>query len=111
MPQVHCIPAPVPVGIERVQAAVDARLVDGLGDGRTSGDLDAVCDRDVPGDPRTASDAAIAADPGAARDTGARRDGSVRAYVHVMCDLYLIIELDALFDYGVVYRAAIYGGI
>jgi hypothetical protein len=62
---------------------------------------------DVTGDPDCPTDAAVAADAHAPGDTRACGNRSMRADPHVVTDLNLVVELDAFFDDGVVYRAAI----
>src|SRR5262245_36240670 len=62
-------------------------------------------------DHRRAADGDVPPDIRAAPAADAAGDGAVRADAHVVADLNLVVELDALLDHGVVERAAVDRGI
>src|SRR6478672_14845 len=57
------------------------------------------------------ANAAIPSDLNAARNTGTRGNRRVRTDAHVVCDLDLVVELDAILDHRVFERAAIDRGV
>ena len=59
----------------------------------------------------TAANGAMRANSGAARNTRATGHGGVFADPHVVRDLYQVVELDAVFQNGVLQRATVNAGV
>ena len=65
----------------------------------------------MPEDDRPTPDRAMAADMGAACDTHATGHGGMRTDTHVVANLDLVVQLDTIFDDGVVEGATIDGRV
>src|ERR1700692_830768 len=72
---------------------------------------DVVGDRQVTGDTDAAADHASLTDRRAPGNSHATRDGAMGPYGHVVADLYLIVQLHAIFHHRVVDGAPIDGGV
>ncbi|MDT4869405.1 hypothetical protein FQZ97_1044310 [compost metagenome] len=60
---------------------------------------------------RTTTHGAVGTDGGAARHPHATGHGRVRPDVHVVADLDQVVELDAVFDHGVIQRTTVDAGV
>src|SRR5882672_734986 len=98
-------------GLRRQHRGIRSRAPDRLGHEARRRDDDAVGDLDVPHYARGAADGAVPADAGAPRDPREGGDGGMRPDAHVVRDLDLVVELDAVLDHGVVQRAPVDGGV
>src|SRR3990167_9570239 len=92
-------------------AAVGSGFPDRLGDHGRGVDDDTIGDIEVSHDSGGAADHAVIAYARPAGGAGAAGDRSVRSDAHVVPDLDQIVQLDSIFDYGVIQRATIYASV
>src|SRR5690606_12063827 len=95
----------------RVYTGVTTRLGDAGGNGRAARDIDVVAQDQMARQHGRPAYRAAFSDHCRTRHAYTCRHGGVIAYLAVMTDHDLVVELDAVPDHGVFKRAAIHGGI
>ena len=105
--QTGCVFLPARIRIKREHAGVMPRLQNGPGHHRGCRNVHMVGQRQVPQHHRPAPHGAMGTDARAARHPHTAGHGGVRTDVHVVADLNQVVEFDAVFNHGVVQRAAV----
>src|SRR5690606_9566561 len=111
LPQSRAVAAPLSHFFNGMAAGVEASVVYGMRYQSHGQHGDVIGDLEMPDDAYRAADHAAAADPGAARDRRTACNRRVRTDPHVVRDLDLVVQLHAVFDDGVIQRAAIDRGV
>src|SRR5205809_927730 len=102
---------PFAAGRRGQRAGIGARARYGLRHHRRGGDRHVVGDRQMADDARGTADGAVPADARAACDGYTPGHRGMGTDVHVVADLDLVVELDAVLDHRVVERAAVDRGV